>query len=1096
MSGPGHATPLHGRAKARRDGASRDGDARTEARIWTSPASGGRPLDADLRRTMEERFRADFSAVRIHDDAAANGAAEALSAKAYTFGKNIYFAQDRFAPQTTDGRRLLGHELAHVVQQSRGGAAPTLDPDSSLEQSAHRAADAAVAGSAPVSVEGSSGVGVARDKDDEKKKNEQEVADAIKDWNGLDKEDAAELSKSAQEKKPGEAGKIKPAIKPSDGPPNDKLQPAVVDPSKLPTDASTPQAQADRITSGQARDRRASKAAQNQKNDERVAAGQKPSKNRSKADKAYDAKRKALDAGGHPDLPKGRKQADLDAHLAAIQSQPKLNTPEANDANLKSLYGTTLAQRGFDNSVGVSQYDNVQAEYEKNKAALDADPTSQAKVEEYNKAASEREKLVKAKKDPQRVGELDARLKELQPTKDLQTARDSAFRKLAVSSTAHPDGSGAGKSPGAMGGRGDNTYVAIQIVDADGTILASTTAQNGGKKGVDANGKPEYFHAEENAIKDLHLQLKGGKYPNARVVVVGDQVVCTDVCRPALEKFAKQYDFQSVDGHTFHEKGGTPEKPKSAKTLAQKATTDGAPTSANRDDPYGHLERQDVSIYKKEGPSAGGDHAPAPKPPTETPPPASHANPDQTAHAKPDSTAKPPEAAPPKAPPPKAPDKPAVNAEPQPKAPPIDEHAPPAKPASDVESAPKTPPTGEHETGPGKKPAPGGKPPTSSPGEKADAIAGGVGQAANLGAAMLRAYDAYQANKDKGFLQAASAATKTYQENTDIVQGAVAGYNAKRKAGQDPIEAALTTGGESIAGFIVPGNGVDQGINGVSNLLDATDDHASKGDANSAQRQGKANYRTFGDLVAGVTPSKMFSNTIGAGVRAHYLLIKSSVTGDQKGIDRFGDDATKGDLGVVIQPFAMGADFAGNLGSGEGAGKALDKTLNKGKGSTIEKTGSAGGDAFFQLGQSKDAKAGKYGSVIQGLAGLSSLGTDYIQDKPLDEALNNAAAPGKGGMLETAGNAMGDAAYYTVQKGKQVINEDIPKAKAALKEKAAELKTGATDTYAEIKDTANEYKAKAADTYNSARDTVSEYKEKAADRYSEAKKRLKGAFRW
>jgi hypothetical protein len=80
-------------------------------------SSSGRPLDRETRRYMESRIGFDFSKVRIHTDSRAAASAKSLGARAYTVGNNIVFGPGRFAPNTTEGRRLLAHELAHVVQQ-------------------------------------------------------------------------------------------------------------------------------------------------------------------------------------------------------------------------------------------------------------------------------------------------------------------------------------------------------------------------------------------------------------------------------------------------------------------------------------------------------------------------------------------------------------------------------------------------------------------------------------------------------------------------------------------------------------------------------------------------------------------------------------------------------------------------------------------------------------------------------------------------------------------------------------------------------------------------------------------------------------------
>ena len=78
--------------------------------------------DPATRAFMEPRLGHDFSTVRVHADGAAAASASSLSARAYTAGPRIVFASGEYAPRTAEGGRLLAHELAHVVQQSGGGA--------------------------------------------------------------------------------------------------------------------------------------------------------------------------------------------------------------------------------------------------------------------------------------------------------------------------------------------------------------------------------------------------------------------------------------------------------------------------------------------------------------------------------------------------------------------------------------------------------------------------------------------------------------------------------------------------------------------------------------------------------------------------------------------------------------------------------------------------------------------------------------------------------------------------------------------------------------------------------------------------------------
>jgi hypothetical protein len=82
--------------------------------------SPGQPLDDSSRHYFEPRFGHDFSRVRIHSDDRATASTRTLGASAYTFGQHVVFEKGQYAPSTLEGRRLLAHELAHVVQQNGG----------------------------------------------------------------------------------------------------------------------------------------------------------------------------------------------------------------------------------------------------------------------------------------------------------------------------------------------------------------------------------------------------------------------------------------------------------------------------------------------------------------------------------------------------------------------------------------------------------------------------------------------------------------------------------------------------------------------------------------------------------------------------------------------------------------------------------------------------------------------------------------------------------------------------------------------------------------------------------------------------------------
>lgn len=103
-----------------------------ESRL-NSTKGGGSPLSDETRTAMESSFGTDFSGVRVHTNSGAVQMNQELGAQAFTHGSDVYFNSGKYNPGSTEGNRLLGHELTHVVQQGGGVAIQKDPPDAGAE---------------------------------------------------------------------------------------------------------------------------------------------------------------------------------------------------------------------------------------------------------------------------------------------------------------------------------------------------------------------------------------------------------------------------------------------------------------------------------------------------------------------------------------------------------------------------------------------------------------------------------------------------------------------------------------------------------------------------------------------------------------------------------------------------------------------------------------------------------------------------------------------------------------------------------------------------------------------------------------------------
>jgi hypothetical protein len=90
------------------------------------PRSRCDSLPEPVRIEAENAFGAELSAIRIHHDPLAGAAARGEGAQAFTAGRDVYFAEGKWDPRGDAGKRLLYHEVAHVLQQTGRRQSPTL----------------------------------------------------------------------------------------------------------------------------------------------------------------------------------------------------------------------------------------------------------------------------------------------------------------------------------------------------------------------------------------------------------------------------------------------------------------------------------------------------------------------------------------------------------------------------------------------------------------------------------------------------------------------------------------------------------------------------------------------------------------------------------------------------------------------------------------------------------------------------------------------------------------------------------------------------------------------------------------------------------
>jgi hypothetical protein len=117
----------------------------TVSRAIHAKRGGGQPLDAGAQRDLGGSMGHDFSDVQVHTDGEADRLNRAVRAEAFTTGKDIFFREGKYDPGSNQGRKLLAHELTHVVQQRDSPPKQDLtlsDPGDASERQAGEVAEA------------------------------------------------------------------------------------------------------------------------------------------------------------------------------------------------------------------------------------------------------------------------------------------------------------------------------------------------------------------------------------------------------------------------------------------------------------------------------------------------------------------------------------------------------------------------------------------------------------------------------------------------------------------------------------------------------------------------------------------------------------------------------------------------------------------------------------------------------------------------------------------------------------------------------------------------------------------------------------------
>ena len=162
----------------------------------------GQTLDQSVGKEMKGSLGQDFSDVNVHTDADADALSRAVKAEAFTTGRDVFFGEGKYDPGSSEGRKLLAHELTHVVQQRAAppsGEMRVSSPDDASERQASAIGDKV--GAAP------SGTGAAVDRQEEEE--EMQMSWAV---DRQEEEEEIQMSPAVDRQEEEEEMQMSPAV--------------------------------------------------------------------------------------------------------------------------------------------------------------------------------------------------------------------------------------------------------------------------------------------------------------------------------------------------------------------------------------------------------------------------------------------------------------------------------------------------------------------------------------------------------------------------------------------------------------------------------------------------------------------------------------------------------------------------------------------------------------------------------------------------------------------------------------------------------------------------------------------------------------------